>query len=187
MVPPTVMTLIEHHKRIVRQLYVTPTQTIQKHLGYHHSYSSLFHLVQKLFLCRQVSLNPLSSSNSGVLTPFPVHTNHLIVQVLFTPFELNIVTSQFLSQILSETLVVYNGTQGLLNSLGLLLDQLNSIGQKDNLFTSTVLTKIVVHRTYSNTSLTSTRRQVNNTVTVTTALNQSSLERTQIYITLLKS
>lgn len=73
----------------------------------------------------------------GVLTPFPVHTNHLIIQVLLTPFELNIVSSQFMPQVLSETLVVYNSTQGLLNSLGLLLDQLNSISQKNNLFTIT--------------------------------------------------
>ena len=90
MVTSTMMTLIEHNKRVISQLNVASPQTIEKHLGYHDIDCRFFHLVDELFLCCQIGFDSFSLGNCRILATLSVDTDHLVVDIFFSPVQLNV-------------------------------------------------------------------------------------------------
>ena len=182
MIPTAMMALIEDHKGIVSQFDVPSPETVQKHLRYHAGYSSLLHCINILLFGCKIGLNSLSFGNSLVLSPLPMHTNHLIMYILLIPVQLYVILPQSLPKIPRKCFILHNMGQSLLDSFSLLLDQLNGIGQKDNFLACTIFAQVVVHRTYGYSCLAGTCWQVDDAISVLGVLEQSSLEISQTYL-----
>lgn len=93
MISSAMMTLIEDHEGVISQFDVASPEAVQKHLRNHDSDCSFFHLVQKFFFACKISFNPFSLGDCGIFASFSVNTDHLVMQIFFSPVELNIVAS----------------------------------------------------------------------------------------------
>lgn len=112
------------------------------------------------------TLNPLPLSDGLIITFLPVDADDLAVQVLHFPIQLDVLVAQSLPQIAGEVLIPEDGLERDLDGLSLLLNQLDGVGQKDNLLACSELAKVVIHGTDGNTGLPCTSRQVDDAVSV---------------------
>lgn len=176
MVSPAVVALIEHHEGIIRDLDVAPPQAVQEHLGDHHRYGGFLHLVQEGLAGGHVALDTFSFGYGLVLVLFAVDADHLAVEVLHLPVQLDVLIAQPLSEVPREGLVVDDRLEGDLDGLGLLLDQLYGVGQEDNLLAGAELAEIVVHGADGDPGLACAGGQVDDAVPVPGVLDEGGLE-----------
>lgn len=87
---------------------------------------------------------------------------------------MDLVSCVFFVNFFAEGLVLENSVESTLDGVCLLLDQLDSVGQEDNLF-FLCEGQVVVHRGDGNTGLTETGREVDNGVAVLAFLEEGFL------------
>lgn len=166
MVSPTVVALIEDHKRVISDFDVAATQAVEEHLGDHDCDGCLLHLLQEGLTIGHQTLNPLSFGDGLIVTFLSVNADDLAIQVFHLPIQLDILIAQSLPQVAGKLLIPENGLKGDLDSLSLLLDQLDGVGQKDDLLACSELAEVVIHGADGDTGLSCTGGQVDDTVAV---------------------
>ena len=180
MVASAVVALIEHHKRVIRDLDVASPQAVEEHLRDHHRYGGLLHLIEEGLARGHVALYAFSLGDGLVFVLLAVDADHLAVQVLHLPVQLDVLVAQPLPQVSREGLIVEDGLEGDLDGLGLLLDQLDGVGEEDDLLAGAVLAEVIVHGADGDARLACAGGQVDDAVPVPRVLDEGGLETAQV-------
>lgn len=96
------------------------------------------------------------------------------------PTQMHLIPSMFLVYFPTQGFVLNYAMQSSLYSLGLLLDELDSVGKEDNLLLLSVR-QVIVHRYYCDSGLAQSCRQVYDRVPVLALLEQSLLVISQAH------
>lgn len=182
MITTTVMALIKNNKWELFNVEIAPSQAVQKHLRNHHNDIWISHRFQHFLFIGEFWFDPFSSRHAYFISFFSVDAAHFVFDIFNFPVNFTLVLPEFWCNLFVDD----DFLEIPLNRISLLFDQLDGIGQEDNLFLLSLFAQIVVHGGNRNQSLTLSCRQVNDPIFIQWTIEKNVLITVQVYLLFLK-